>query len=145
MAALKRCILARLNVMKARGEPIVGAGAGLSAKGEEEGGADRIVIYNSGRLEDCPARWREPSLQVNPEVLVLVDWRADRRIGRRRICPDARPPLSRLLGRFLNGAPSARARAARAGCKVQSDQQTSGSKNNIARASLKKRRGEGGN
>src|SRR5579883_1218719 len=52
MAALKRSdILARLNAMKARGEPIVGAGAGtgLSAKGEEEGGADLIVIYNSGR------------------------------------------------------------------------------------------------
>jgi predicted TIM-barrel enzyme len=37
--------------MKARSEPIVGAGAGvgISAKGEEEGGADLIVIYNSGR------------------------------------------------------------------------------------------------
>jgi len=44
-------ILARLHAMKARGEPIIGAGAGtgLSAKGEEEGGADLIVIYNSGR------------------------------------------------------------------------------------------------
>jgi predicted TIM-barrel enzyme len=37
--------------MKARGEPIIGAGAGtgLSAKSEEQGGADLIVIYNSGR------------------------------------------------------------------------------------------------
>jgi predicted TIM-barrel enzyme len=44
-------ILARLRSMKARGEPIIGAGAGtgLSAKGEEVGGADLIVIYNSGR------------------------------------------------------------------------------------------------
>jgi predicted TIM-barrel enzyme len=44
-------ILARFNAMKARGEPIIGAGAGtgLSAKGEEKGGADLIVIYNSGR------------------------------------------------------------------------------------------------
>jgi len=44
-------ILARLRTMKARGEPIIGAGAGtgLSAKGEEAGGADLIVIYNSGR------------------------------------------------------------------------------------------------
>jgi len=52
MARVKRSdILARLNAMKARGEPIIGAGAGtgLSAKGEEEGGADLIVIYNSGR------------------------------------------------------------------------------------------------
>jgi predicted TIM-barrel enzyme len=37
--------------MKAQGEPIIGAGAGtgISAKGEEKGGADLIVIYNSGR------------------------------------------------------------------------------------------------
>ena len=44
-------ILARFRAMKARGEPIIGAGAGtgISAKGEEKGGADLIVIYNSGR------------------------------------------------------------------------------------------------
>jgi predicted TIM-barrel enzyme len=37
--------------MVARGEPIVGGGAGtgLSAKCEQDGGADLIVIYNSGR------------------------------------------------------------------------------------------------
>ena len=37
--------------MIARGEPIVGGGAGtgLSAKCEEAGGIDLIVIYNSGR------------------------------------------------------------------------------------------------
>jgi predicted TIM-barrel enzyme len=52
MARIARAdILARLRAMKARGEPIVGAGAGtgISAKGEEKGGADLIVIYNSGR------------------------------------------------------------------------------------------------
>ena len=44
-------ILARFNAMKKRGEPIIGAGAGtgISAKNEEAGGADLIVIYNSGR------------------------------------------------------------------------------------------------
>jgi predicted TIM-barrel enzyme len=44
-------ILARFRAMKARGEPIIGAGAGtgISAKAEEQGGADLIVIYNSGR------------------------------------------------------------------------------------------------
>jgi predicted TIM-barrel enzyme len=44
-------ILARLRTMKAQGQPIIGAGAGtgISAKGEENGGADLIVIYNSGR------------------------------------------------------------------------------------------------
>jgi predicted TIM-barrel enzyme len=52
MARLPRSeILARFRAMKARGEPIIGAGAGtgISAKGEEKGGADLIVIYNSGR------------------------------------------------------------------------------------------------
>ncbi|MBV8962687.1 MAG: phosphoenolpyruvate hydrolase family protein [Hyphomicrobiales bacterium] len=44
-------ILARFRAMKERGEPIIGAGAGtgISAKSEEKGGADLIVIYNSGR------------------------------------------------------------------------------------------------
>lgn len=45
-------ILARLRDKVARGEPILGAGAGtgISAKCEEAGGVDLIVIYNSGRF-----------------------------------------------------------------------------------------------
>src|SRR3712207_5552249 len=41
----------RFHAMAARGEPIVGGGAGtaLSARCEEAGGIDLIVIYNSGR------------------------------------------------------------------------------------------------
>jgi predicted TIM-barrel enzyme len=44
-------ILDKFRAMIARGEPIVGGGAGtgLSAKCEEMGGVDLIVIYNSGR------------------------------------------------------------------------------------------------
>jgi predicted TIM-barrel enzyme len=44
-------IMDRFRGMVARREPIVGGGAGtgLSAKCEEEGGIDLIVIYNSGR------------------------------------------------------------------------------------------------
>jgi len=44
-------LLARFNQMIARQEPIIGGGAGtgLSAKCEEAGGIDLIVIYNSGR------------------------------------------------------------------------------------------------
>jgi predicted TIM-barrel enzyme len=47
----RKDILDRLRGMIARGEPIVGGGAGtgLSARCEEEGGIDLIVIYNSGR------------------------------------------------------------------------------------------------
>jgi predicted TIM-barrel enzyme len=52
MARIERAeILRRLRAKFARGEPIVGGGAGtgLSAKCEEAGGIDLIVIYNSGR------------------------------------------------------------------------------------------------
>jgi predicted TIM-barrel enzyme len=43
--------LARLRTQVEAGKPIIGAGAGtgLSAKCAEEGGADLIIIYNSGR------------------------------------------------------------------------------------------------
>lgn len=44
-------LLARFRQMMSRQEPIIGGGAGtgLSAKCEEAGGIDLIVIYNSGR------------------------------------------------------------------------------------------------
>jgi predicted TIM-barrel enzyme len=44
-------LLDKFKAMVARGEPIVGGGAGtgLSAKCQEAGGIDLIVIYNSGR------------------------------------------------------------------------------------------------
>ena len=47
----RKAILARLQEMKRTRRPIIGGGAGtgLSAKCEEDGGADLIVIYNSGR------------------------------------------------------------------------------------------------
>jgi predicted TIM-barrel enzyme len=45
-------ILKRFREKIGRGEPIMGAGAGtgLSAKSEEAGGIDLIIIYNSGRF-----------------------------------------------------------------------------------------------
>jgi predicted TIM-barrel enzyme len=45
-------ILARLRELVAKRVPIIGGGAGtgISAKFEEEGGIDLIVIYNSGRF-----------------------------------------------------------------------------------------------
>lgn len=47
----RKDLLAKFQDMKRRGEAIVGGGAGtgLSAKCEEAGGIDLIVIYNSGR------------------------------------------------------------------------------------------------
>lgn len=52
MAAIARAeILKKFHDMVARGQPIVGGGAGtgISAKAEEAGGIDLIIIYNSGR------------------------------------------------------------------------------------------------
>jgi predicted TIM-barrel enzyme len=52
MARIERqALLARFHAMIRKGQPIVGGGAGtgLSAKCEEAGGIDLIVIYNSGR------------------------------------------------------------------------------------------------
>src|SRR5690606_12456031 len=51
MASERKAILEKFRGMIARGEPIGGGGAGtgLSAKCEEAGGIDLIVIYNSGR------------------------------------------------------------------------------------------------
>src|SRR6202045_3010656 len=47
----RRALIDKFLAMIARGEPIIGGGAatGLSAKCEEAGGIDLIVIYNSGR------------------------------------------------------------------------------------------------
>lgn len=51
MAFDRAALMAKFHDMKARRIPIVGGGAGtgLSAKCEEAGGIDLIVIYNSGR------------------------------------------------------------------------------------------------
>ena len=52
MARIARAlILQNLRAKMARNQPIIGGGAGtgLSARCEEEGGIDLIVIYNSGR------------------------------------------------------------------------------------------------
>jgi predicted TIM-barrel enzyme len=47
----RAAILKRFRDQIARGEPIIGGGAGtgLSAKSEEEGGIDLLIVYNSGR------------------------------------------------------------------------------------------------
>src|ERR671914_48672 len=47
----RESILQRLRSKVSRGEPIIGGGAGvgISAKCEEAGGIDLIVVYNSGR------------------------------------------------------------------------------------------------
>lgn len=51
MAIARQEILRRLEAQRAAGKPIIGTGAGtgISAKFEEAGGTDLIIIYNSGR------------------------------------------------------------------------------------------------
>lgn len=51
MAISRDEILRRLHAQRAAGKPIIGTGAGtgISAKFEEAGGTDLIIIYNSGR------------------------------------------------------------------------------------------------
>lgn len=52
MPESRESILQRFREKIARGEPVIGGGAGtgISAKCEEAGGIDLIVIYNSGRF-----------------------------------------------------------------------------------------------
>ena len=58
MTHRRKQILERLRAKVAAGKPIIGGGAGtgLSAKLEEAGGIDLIVIYNSGRFR-MAGRW----------------------------------------------------------------------------------------
>lgn len=51
MAFTREAVLKRLHAQVQAGKPIVGTGAGtgISAKFEEAGGTDLIIIYNSGR------------------------------------------------------------------------------------------------
>ena len=50
-AIARKVLLEKFHTMRREGRPIIGGGAGtgLSAKSEEAGGIDLIVIYNSGR------------------------------------------------------------------------------------------------
>ena len=52
MPESRATIMERLRKKVAAGQPIIGGGAGtgISAKCEEAGGIDLIVIYNSGRF-----------------------------------------------------------------------------------------------
>ena len=51
MAFTRQQVINRLRASIDKGVPIIGGGAGtgISAKFEEAGGVDLIVIYNSGR------------------------------------------------------------------------------------------------
>ena len=69
MPESRNSILTRLREKVAAGRPIIGGGAGtgLSAKCEEAGGIDLIVIYNSGRYRMAG----RGSLSLRPDE---IDW-----------------------------------------------------------------------
>ena len=72
-------ILDRLRAKIAQGRPIVGGGAGtgLSAKCEEAGGIDLIVIYNSGRYRMAGRGWLAGLLLAYGNANEIVSrWRA---------------------------------------------------------------------
>ncbi len=84
MKSSRQEIWSRLREKVARGKPIVGAcaGTGISAKCEEAGGVDLIVIYNSGRFRMAGrgslagllafGNANEIVLDMAPEVLTAV-------------------------------------------------------------------------
>ena len=98
--------LARLRAQVAAGVPIIGAGAGtgLSAKLAEAGGADLIIIYNSGRYRmggrgslaglmpygDANEIVVDMAREVLP--VVTADARARRRVRHRSVPADAGLP-----------------------------------------------------
>ena len=63
MSIPRQEIIARLHAQRAAGRPIIGCGAGtgISAKFAEAGGADLIIIYNSGRFRIGRARLASPA------------------------------------------------------------------------------------
>jgi predicted TIM-barrel enzyme len=72
-------LLKKFHAMIARGEPIVGGGAGtgLSAKCEEAGGVDLIVIYNSGRYRMAGRGGRAGRLPAGDANAIVVEMAAE--------------------------------------------------------------------
>src|SRR3954466_522740 len=80
----RKAILERFRAKRAAGKPIIGGGAGtgISAKCEEAGGIDLIVIYNSGRFRMAGrgslagmmpyGNANQIMLEMAPEVLPVI-------------------------------------------------------------------------
>ena len=86
----RRTLLDTFQAMKARGEPIVGGGAGtgLSAKCEEAGGIDLIVIYNSGRYRMAGRGSLSGLLAYGDANAIVVEMAAEvLPVVKRRSCP----------------------------------------------------------
>ena len=71
--------LQRLRAEVAAGRPIMGAGAGtgLSAKCEEAGGADLIIVYNSGRFRMAGRASSSGTMPFGDANAIVVDMAAE--------------------------------------------------------------------
>ena len=104
-------VLERLRRTLAEGRPIIGSGAGtgISAKFAEQGGADLILIYNSGRYRMAGHGSNAGLLAIGDANAIVVD------MGEREVLPAVRetPVIAgvngtdptRVMRRFLAGLP----------------------------------------
>jgi predicted TIM-barrel enzyme len=79
MALTRERILERLRTQLAAGKPIVGcgAGAGITAKFAEAGGADLIIVYNSGRYRMAGRGSLAGMLAYGDANAIVVDMAAE--------------------------------------------------------------------
>ncbi len=108
----RRKVLDRLRRTLAEGRPIIGAGAGtgISAKFAERGGADLILIYNSGRYRMAGHGSNAGLLAIGDANAIVVE------MGERDVLPVVRgtPVIAgvngtdptRVMSRFLAGLPT---------------------------------------
>ncbi|MEM6461078.1 MAG: phosphoenolpyruvate hydrolase family protein [Pseudomonadota bacterium] len=104
--------LERLNRSISNGRPIIGAGAGtgISAKFAEKGGADLILIYNSGRFRMNGHGSNAGLLAIGDANAIVVE------MGERDVLPVVKdtPVIAgvngtdptRVMSRFLEGLPT---------------------------------------
>lgn len=107
----RKQVLERLRHTIAEGRPIIGSGAGtgISAKFAERGGADLILIYNSGRYRMAGHGSNAGLLAIGDANAIVVD------MGEREVLPAVRetPVIAgvngtdptRVMRRFLAGLP----------------------------------------
>src|SRR4051794_632221 len=84
---------ARLRAVLAQGRPIIGAGAGtgLSAKAAVLGGADLILVYNSGRFRMAGIGSNAGTLPLGDANAIMME------MGQREILP-AVPDTAGIAG-----------------------------------------------
>jgi predicted TIM-barrel enzyme len=88
MRYTRQQVLDRLQAQIAAGKPVVGAGAGtgISAKFAEAGGADLIIIYNSGRYRMAGHGSLSGLLAFGDANQIVYE------MGEREVLPDAPLP-----------------------------------------------------